>query len=287
MRFFTLVTFNFSHLKLPMGKYTDTLTKAEKDQAARKKPPAEPGKTPIGPYAHRERYVGRVSVDNLIASPDTVFAEQFRKIQGNVVYRNLSNPLHSILVTSCLPGEGKTKVALNLAGTLARALDHYAILIDADLRKKDLTLALGLGHVFGLSDILVQRATLEDALVATEIEGLTILPAGTDAPNPAELITSNRMKTLIQKLRKKHKNSFIIIDSTPMVATSEAPALTQITDAAIVVILADKTGRDVVKRELKAINPEKILGVVLNRAEFETSDYYRSYYKGYYGKRKR
>jgi len=270
-----------------MGKYTDTLTKAEKDQAARKKPPVEPGKTPIGPYVHRERYVGRVSVDSLIAKPDTVFAEQFRKIQGNIIYRNMSNPLGSILVTSCLPGEGKTKVALNLAGTLARALDHYAILIDADLRKKDLTLALGLGHVFGLSDILVQRATLEDALVATEIEGLTILPAGTDAPNPAELITSNRMKTLIQKLRKKHKNSFIIIDSTPMVATSEAPALTQITDAAIVVILADKTGRDVVKRELKAINPEKILGVVLNRAEFETSDYYHKYYQGYYGPKKR
>jgi len=270
-----------------MGKYTDTLSKAEKKKAARNKPPAEPDEIPIGPYVHGERFAGRVSVDNLIARPDTIFAEQFRKIQGNVVYRNMSNPLGSILVTSCLPGEGKTKVALNLAGTLARALDYYAILMDGDLRKKDLTLALGLGDAFGLSDILAQKAKLEDALVSTEIEGLTILPAGTDAPNPAELITSNRMKGLIEQLRKKHKNSFIIIDSTPMVATSEAAALSQMTDAVILVILADKTRRDVVKRELSTINPGKILGVVLNRAEFETSDYYRSYYKGYYGKRKR
>jgi protein-tyrosine kinase len=270
-----------------MGKYTDTLARVEKEQAAHKKPPAEPGKTPIGPYVHRERYVGHVSVDNLIARPDTMFAEQFRKIQGNVVYRSMSNPLRSILVTSCLPGEGKTKVALNLAGTLARALDHYAILIDGDLRKQDLTLALGLGHAIGLSDVLAQRATLENALVPTEIEGLTILPAGGDAPNPAELITSSRMKGLIENLRKKHKNSFIIIDSTPMVATAEAPALSQMTDAVIVVILADKTRRDVVRRELSAINPEKILGVVLNRAEFETSDYYNKYYKGYYGKKKK
>jgi capsular exopolysaccharide synthesis family protein len=270
-----------------MGKFTDTLSKHEKEQGARKKPPAELGKIPMDPYVHRERYVGHVSVDNLIAKPDTIFAEQFRRIQGNVVYRNMSNPLRSILITSCLPGEGKTKVALNLAGTLARALDHYAILIDADLRKKDLTLALGLGHAFGLSDVLLERATLEDALVPTEIEGLTILPAGADAPNPAELITSSRMKGLIEKLRKKHKNSFIIIDSTPIVATSEGSALAQITDGAIVVILADKTRRDLVRRELSAINPEKILGVVLNRAEFETADYHQKYYKGYYGKKKK
>jgi protein-tyrosine kinase len=270
-----------------VGKYTDTLSKADKEKAPRDKPPPEPDKTPIGPYVHRERYVGRVSVDNIIASPDTVFAEQFRKIQGNVVYHTISKPLRSILVTSCLPGEGKTKVALNLAGTLAQALDYYAILIDGDLRKQDLSLALGLGNAIGLSDILAQRATLEDALIPTEIEGLTILPAGADAPNPAELITSSRMKGLIQQLRKKHKKPFIIIDSTPMVATSEAPALSQMTDATILVILADKTRRDVVRRELSAINPEKILGVVLNRAEFEASDYYDKYYKGYCGKKKK
>ena len=269
-----------------MGKFYDALSRAEKEQAARKKP-SEPGKRPIGPYVHRERYVGRVHVDNLIARPDTVFAEQFRKIQGTVIYRNMSNPFRSILVTSCLPGEGKTKVALNLAGALARGLDDYAILIDADLRKKDLTFALGLEHAFGLSDVLVQRAPFEDALVPTEIEGLTILPAGADAPNPAELITSSRMKGLIQQLKTKYDDSFIIIDSTPIVATSEATALAQMTDGAIVVILSDKTRRDVVKRELSTINPEKILGVVLNRAEFETSDYYHSYYHGYYSKRKR
>ena len=80
-----------------MGKFYDALSKAEREQAARKKLPAEPGKRLIGPYVHRERYVGRVPVDRLIAKPDTVFAEQFRKIRGNVVYRNMSNPLRSIL----------------------------------------------------------------------------------------------------------------------------------------------------------------------------------------------
>jgi protein-tyrosine kinase len=270
-----------------MGKFYNALSRAEKEQAARKKLPAEPGRRPIGPYVHRERYVGRVPVENLIARPDTVFAEQFRKIQGNVIYRKMSNPLRSILVTSCLPGEGKTKVAVNLAGALARGLDDYAILIDADLRKKDLTFSFELEYAPGLSDVLVQRATIEEALVRTEIDGLTILPAGSDAPNPAELITSSRMKGLIQQLQAKYGGSFLIIDSTPIIATSEATTLIQMTDGAIVVILADKTRRDVVKRELSNINPEKILGVVLNRAEFETSDYYQGYYQGYYGKRKR
>jgi protein-tyrosine kinase len=84
-----------------------------------------------------------------------------------------------------------------------------------------------------------------------------------------------------------HKDPYIIIDSTPIIATSEANALSQMTDGVIMVIMADKTRRDVVNRELKTLTSEKILGAVLNCAEFEASDYYRGYYKGYYGKKKR
>jgi len=270
-----------------MGKVYEALLRAEREQAARKKPTAGPGKQPIGPYVHHERYVGRVRVDDLIAKPDSIMAEQFRKLQGIVIAHNLTHNLRSILVTSCMPQEGKTNVALNLSAIIAKGLDDSAILIEADLRKKDLSSHLGLQNALGLSDVLQKRATIEETLVSTEIEDLTILPAGTMPPNPAELIASNRMKGLIQQLETSHKDSHIVIDSTPIVATSEASALSQMTDGIIVVIMADKTRRDLVKRELSTINPEKILGVVLNCAELETSDYYHKHYKGYYGKRKR
>ena len=285
-----------------MSKTYEALLRAEREQAARKKRVvlSEPlpesqlekpkrktrqGIQPIRPDVHHERYIGPVPVDNFFAKPDSIMAEQLRKLQGIVISHNIVNSLRSILVTSCMPQEGKTSVSLNLSAAIARGLDDSAILIDADLRKGNLSHLLGLGNVSGLSDVLQERATIKETLVDTQIEGLTILPAGSTPSNPAELIASTRMKGLIQQLEASHKGSYIIIDATPIIATSEANAVSQMTGGVIVVIMADKTRRDVVKRELKTLTSEKILGVVLNCAEFETSDYYRGYYKGYYGKR--
>jgi protein-tyrosine kinase len=287
-----------------MGKYSEAFLKSEKKQAVRKKrmlpsksvplqQVEEPesktaqGGQPISPHIHHERFIGRIPVDNIIAKPDSIMAEQFRKLHSLVISHYITHSLRSLLVTSCVPQEGKTNVALNLAATIARGLDDSAVLIDADLRMKDLSSRLGLQNVLGLSEILEKTATIEGTLVGTEIEGLTVLPAGTLGPNPAELISSTRMKHLIEDLQTTLKDSYIVIDSTPIIATSEANALIQITDGVIVVIMADKTRRDLVKRELKTIPSEKILGVVLNCAEFETSDYHHRYYKGYYGKKQR
>jgi capsular exopolysaccharide synthesis family protein len=287
-----------------MCKTYEALVKAEREQAGRKKgkvlsgpvPKSEieepkgktrQGKQPISPDVHHERYIGRVPVDNLIAKPDSILAEQFRKLQAIVISHSITHTLRSILVTSCIPDEGKTYVSLNLSATIARGLDDSAILIDADLRKRTLSSRLGLQNILGLSDVLEETATIEETLVNTEFDDLTILPAGASPPNPAELIASTRMKRLIQQLEASHRDSYIIIDSTPIAATSEANALSQMADGVIVVIMADKTRRDVVRRELKTIASEKILGVVLNCAEFETSDSYNNYYKSYYGKKKK
>ena len=287
-----------------MGKYYEAFLKSEKKQAVRKKRMVlskpvpeqqieEPesnttqGSQPISSHIHHERFIGRIPVDNIIAKPDSIMAEQFRKLHSLVISHYITHSLRSLLVTSCVPQEGKTNVALNLAATIARGLDDSAVLIDADLRMKNLSSRLGLQNALGLSDILEESATIGGTLVGTEIEGLTVLPAGTLGRNPAELISSTRMKRLIQQLEAQSEDSYIIIDSTPIIATSEANALIQMADGVIVVIMADKTRRDLVKRELKTIPSEKILGVVLNCAEFETSDYHRRYYKGYYGKKQR
>ena len=286
-----------------MGKFYEAVLKAERETTRKKrmvlsKPVPEQqigepnskatlGKQPMSPHIHHERFIGRIAVDNIIPKPDSVMAEQFRKLHGLVISHYITHSLRSILVTSCTPQEGKTTVVLNLAATIARGLDDSVILIDADLRKQTLSSRLGLQNALGLSDVLGKRATIGGTLVGTEIEGLTVLPAGTAPPNPAELIASTRMKRLIQHLGTSLKDTYIVIDSTPIIATSEANALIQMTDGAIVVIMADKTRRDLVKRELKTIPSEKILGVVLNCAEFETSDYNYGYSKGYYGPKKR
>lgn len=271
-----------------MSKTYEALLRTEREKAAGKglaKPVPGPE---IGRYpdVHPERFIGRVPVHNLIAKPDSVLAEQLRKLQGIVVANSITRSLRLLLVTSCMPGEGKTFVALNLSAIIAKGLDDSAILIDADLRKRNLSSLLGLQNAPGLSTVLEERATVEETLLDTEIEGLAILGAGSSPSNPAELIASTRMKSLVQQLAATHNDSYIIIDSTPIALSSEANVLSQMVDGIILVIMSDKTRRDVVKREIKTIASEKILGVVLNCAEFETSDYYHGYYKGYYGRKK-
>jgi capsular exopolysaccharide synthesis family protein len=245
----------------------------------------EPQKPARRPADQRERIIGRVSVGNLLANSNSLLAEQFRKLRSVITTHSLANGLRSILITSCMPGEGKTTVSLNLSGTIAQGLDDSAILVDADLRRLSLTSLLGLRNAAGLLDILEERASIEETLVPTEIERLSLIPGGVNPTNPAELIASIRMKNLVQQLKKQYRDTYIIIDSTPIISTSETQFLSQMVDGVIVVILADKTRRDLVKRELQLIDQKKILGVILNCAEFETSDYYRKYYRDYYGKK--
>jgi len=180
-----------------------------------------------------------------------------------------------------MPGEGKTKVSINLAATIAKGLDDSVILIDADLRRKSLSTLLRLGNSVGLSDILTGRAGIQETLVISENKCLTILPAGSNTSNPAELIASVKMRNLIQQLQQRYSDSYVLIDSAPIVSTSDVNVLSQLVDGVVVVIMADKTRRDVVKRELNTIDSDKILGVVLNCAELETSDYYHTYHKSY------
>jgi capsular exopolysaccharide synthesis family protein len=249
-----------------------------KEKAPEEKPPEEKTKEAVErPSVHHERIVTRVSVGSFIAKPDSVFAEQFRKLKSVITVHNVASSLRSILVTSCMAGEGKTTVALNLSASVAQGLDDSVILIEGDLRRRNLTSLFELQNTPGLSDVLEGRATIEEVIIATEINGLIVVPAGSNAWNPAELAGSVRMKTFIRQLGEKYRNSYIIIDSPPIISASEANVLSQIVDGIIVVILADKTRRDMVKRELRTINSEKILGVVLNCAEFEISDYYHKY----------
>ena len=240
---------------------------------------------PTANEAYHERSTRVLRVSHFISQLDSPFTEQLRKVRGIIIAHHKAHTIRSIVVTSCMPEEGKTTVALNLSATIATGLDHSAILIDADLRRSTLTSLLGLKESLGLSDVLKERASIEEVMIGTEIEGLTIVPSGSNSLNPSELIGSTRMKSLIEQLKGTCKDSYIIIDSTPVVSTSEANSLSQITDGVILVIMADKTRRDVVKREVGAISSEKILGVVLNCAEFETSDKYYNYYE-YHRKKK-
>ena len=225
-----------------------------------------------------------ISVEAHIAEQDSLMSDQFRKLRSVLNIHYMANDLRSILVTSYAPDEGKTTVSLNLSAALAKSPDTSVILIDADVRKKSTSARLGLEDNPGLSEILDDKADFEEVMVQTEIEGLNILPAGNDSANSVELTSSIRMKDLLQQLRQRYQNSYIIIDSAPLIVASETTAISHIVDGVIIVIMADSTRRDVVKREIESTNKRKIVGVVLNAADFETSYHYQDYYRKYYKK---
>jgi capsular exopolysaccharide synthesis family protein len=235
---------------------------------------------------HDEKTRRRVSIGSLLVDPGSVVAEQFRKLRTVITTHGVANGLRTLLITSSVPGEGKTTVALNLAGSIAQGLDDSVILVDADLRRLTLTNLLGLGQFTGLHDVLEKRASVEGSLVATEINGLSVMPGGMNPTNPAEWVGSTRMRGFIQRLKESYSGSYILIDSTPVGPTSEAGLLGEMVDGIIIVVLVGRTRREVVKRELKSINQKKILGLVLNGVESENAGYYGQQYKHYHSKEK-
>ena len=216
-----------------------------------------------------------------IAEPDSFAAEQFRKLKTQIFHGSLNTP-HTILITSTVPHEGKTMVAFNLALALSQEIHKKAILIDADLRKPSIHLK-DHPNAKGLSNYLSDRIPLREILIHFE-ENLWVIPAGPPSRKSAELIGTGKMKEFITSLRELGDDTFIVIDSPPIMSTSDPTLLSKMVDGVILVVLADRTPRESVRRAVQAIDRDKIIGVVLNQIEMKPSSYYSKYYYGYHKK---
>ena len=218
----------------------------------------------------------------LIVSPNSFGAEAFRKLKTQIFLRS-PNPPHSILVTSTTPQEGKTMVAVNLAMAISQEIHRNAILIDGDLRKPSIYLEKS-QNAKGLSNYLLDGTPLSDILINSEIENLRIIMAGPSTRKSSELIGSKRMRELLKSLKELGDSTYIVIDSPPIIATSDPTLLSKMVDGVILVVKAGQTPRESVQRAVKSIDRENIIGVVFNQADLKPSRYYSEYYYGYYGK---
>jgi capsular exopolysaccharide synthesis family protein len=205
------------------------------------------------------------TVDGMKAQrADFAVRESLRMLRTNLQFMNVDDPPRTIVVTSAMPGEGKSTVAANLAGTLA-ANGANVILIDADLRRPTVAETTGVNGDIGLSDVLAGRLGITDALRKVNgIPNLLVLPAGTLPPNPSELLGSERMHTLLNDLAK---HAMVIIDAPPLLSVTDGAVLTRQADGALIVVSAGHTSYDTVDDAVAVL--EKIhghvLGVVLNR----------------------
>ncbi|MFE1665375.1 polysaccharide biosynthesis tyrosine autokinase [Microbacterium sp. P02] len=209
-------------------------------------------------------------------------AEAMRELRTNLQFMDVDNPPRAIVVTSPLPGDGKSTVAGNLARSLAAA-GQQVVLIDADLRRPMVSKIFDLPDGAGLTDVLAARAEISDVVhTADSARNLVVLPAGRIPPNPSELLGSQRMRELVHTLSAE---ALVIIDSPPLLPVTDAAVLATGADGALVVTSAGRTTFDMLNHAL--LNLEKAharpLGVVLNKVTRRGGDagYYGYQYQGY------
>jgi capsular exopolysaccharide synthesis family protein len=215
-----------------------------------------------------------------VSQPRSAYCEQFRSLRTRILQAGERLQQRAFVVTSAGVAEGKTLTALNLAWLLAQAEGVRALIVDSDLRQPCATDYLGIEIPDGLSEVLGGQLKVEDAIVRLDPAGLYLLPGGRPRDDVAELLSGPSYLRLLTDLRKMF--DYIIIDAPPMGIFTDASVLMTRADAAILVVRAGKTKYSVIDKLLEQIPRERMLGVVLNRAEEQPppSSYYdhRRYY---------
>ena len=216
-------------------------------------------------------------------NPKSPVSEAFRSIRTNLSFLSPDNPLNNILITSSGASEGKSLVLTNLAISIAQN-DQKVIIIDADLRKPMLHRFFGMTNFNGLSNILTDEITFEEALRETDTKNLSMISTGVMPPNPAELLSSKKMELVLDKAEKEA--DVVLLDSPPAIAVTDAVILSNKVDGVIIVVASHETHRDMLvatKDKLKKAHAN-IIGTILNKYPVQKSKgYYYNQYYYYYG----
>jgi capsular exopolysaccharide family len=210
--------------------------------------------------------------------PKSLISEQYLRLRANVKTLMKTKHLKVLAVTSSVDSEGKSITALNLAVALAKDVDCKSVLlIDCDLRRGSIGDSLAFSSKAGLSEYLMINAETDSILYKTKINKLTIIPRGKIADNPTELLSSEKMKELLKKLREKF--DIIILDTAPVIPVADAGIVCGLADGTMVVVRAGKTQRGIVKHaaELLRQNDVNMLGYVLTHVEYYIPGYIYKY----------
>ena len=212
--------------------------------------------------------------------PDSIPSEAFRALRTRIQFAHPDKEaLKTILVTSSAPQEGKTTIAVNLAGSFAQA-NRKTIVIDCDLRKPRIHNVFNSERYPGLIDYLFGKASIEQIVRKTESPNLSYITSGTIPPNPAEMLESKAMKEFLKLMRESF--DVVLLDSPPVIAVTDSEILASLVDASILVVSADTTETELLEKSVELIKRDgsSFIGTVLNNFSYRSG--YGSYYKYYY-----
>jgi protein-tyrosine kinase len=244
---------------------------------ASRRPAAEPGvrkKVSVdGPKHHVDQ--SALEANGLLAPSgrSSLLADEFRRIKRPLIANALRNDGGAIrhgnviMITSPLPGAGKTFCSMNLAVSMSLERDINVLLIDADVAKPHITRELGLVESPGLIDLLAEDGVgIADVLVRTDLNEVQVLPAGKSHPQATELLASERMMQLVDELSMRYPDRLVLLDSPPLLVTSEAQVIASVAGQVVMIVEAGKTSQQELARAIELVGTDKAVNLVLNKS---------------------
>jgi capsular exopolysaccharide synthesis family protein len=203
--------------------------------------------------------------------PDSYVAEQFRALRGRLDALSAQRPIRVIAVSSPLAGEGKTTAAINLSAVTAMSVGRRVLLIDCDMRKPKVHVSLGLRPEVGLAEVLTQQVSLDQAILKIEGMNLEVLAVRGKPSNPSELLSSQRMRELVEEVATRYDR--VVIDTPAALGVPDAKAVVELCDGVVLVVRADLTAQQDVEAALEILDRKRMVGLILNGAHVDRGRY--------------
>ena len=193
--------------------------------------------------------------------------ERYKMLRTQIMRRSEQYGGNTVMVTSAVPGEGKTLTAINLAMTFAKEFSQTALLVDCDLRQQRIHEVLGFDGSKGLADHLMDGEPLANLIVWPGIEKLTVISGGKTIAGSSEFLGSPGMKSLVEEMKTRYPERYVIFDLPPVLSGADTLAFAPLVDHIVLVVQAGRTAAGDIRKALQLLPPEKVVGLVLNRQQ--------------------
>lgn len=233
----------------------------------------------VSPSYDRSRFIqldpGVIASNRCVAFfPDMPEVESYRVLRTQILQRTLDKGGNTLMVTSALPGEGKTLTAINLTITIAKEFKQTVLLVDCDLRQQSIHKILGIKSEKGLVDYILGNCPVQDLIVWPGVEKMTLISGGKTIQGSSELLGSPKMKELVAEMKTRYPDRYVIFDVPPVLSAADALTFAPLVDHVIMVAKSGETPLPDIQKALEMLPQEKILGIVLNRHEVPIRTYY-------------
>jgi non-specific protein-tyrosine kinase len=252
----------------------------EKKKKIEKKPPEEWQPPVYAKSVHIELNTETILNNRCICiEPNSPEIDCYKVLRTKIQLLTRQKGWNTVMITSPQPDEGKTLTAVNLALTFSKVYNQTVLLVDCDLRHQNVHKVLGFESRAGLMNYLVKDQPLEELIIWPSIDKLTLISGGRTSNNSSELLGSPQMKTLIQDMKSRYEDRYVIFDTSPVLIGDDAIALANHIDSIIMVVEEGRTSMKDVQKAIEMLPQDKFLGFVLNRQAGALRDKYYGYYK--------